>query len=327
MNLGDFEVDTTRNSIILFGKPVYEKLAFIIIVVILTLFIAMASFRIKRNFFILLPVVAIIGMEMLHGKAPSLTSSYFFVPGVSGLLFGIKFEMSGGRKNFSQSKQVVGQICTRYIMFIIIITVSIIASVQAGRSTKDRVFANSEKALKKEHEIERKAKILAENIKSKVFKDNNGYLDNNSPDQIGRFIMRIETDKMPADNVYIRSFYADEYNGTRWRNSDKNPPLSEEEINHMFFNGIEKLLINKSLGIGTVDTININIYPEEKKSNNSLYIPYMSKSSKKNASGNYTFYCYNAPSHIKNYILTITDYEEVQGIRDYKKYTSYVNKK
>lgn len=281
MNLGDFEIDAKRSHIVLFGKPVYEKLVFIIIIVILTLFIAMAAFKIKRDFLVLLPVVAVIGMEMFHGKAPSLTASYFFVFGVSGLLFGIKFEMHGGRKNFLQNKQVVGQMWTRYIMFIVIITVSIIVSVQAGNSTKDRVFANSERALKKEHEIERKAKTLVETIKSKVVKENNGYLDNNSPDQTGRFIMRIETNKMPADNIYIRSFYADEYNGTRWHNSDKNPPLSEDNINHMFSGGIEKLLSNKSLGIETLDTINIDIYPEAKKSNNSLYIPYMSKSSEK----------------------------------------------
>lgn len=77
MNLGDFEIDAKRSHIVLFGKPVYEKLILIIIIVILTLFIAMAAFKVKRDFLVLLPMVAVIAMEMFHGKAPSLTASYF----------------------------------------------------------------------------------------------------------------------------------------------------------------------------------------------------------------------------------------------------------
>lgn len=329
MNLKDIPVDTSKSHIMLLKKPVYERFTLIIILVLLIMILAMTSLRIKWDFLVIMPVIAIIGMEMFHGKAPSLTSSCFLVTGVSGLLFGIKFEMYGGRRNFFQHRHIVGQIWTRYIIFAVIITVSIIVAVQTGNYTKDMVFVNSEKALQREHEIERKIKVMAQTIKSKVLKESSGYLDNKSPDQTGRFIMRIETDRLPADNIYIRSFYADKYDGKRWNNSDKKAPLSEDDINHIFSRGLKRFLksgLTKS-GLTDMDTIKIELFPEENNSGN--YIPYMSISSEKNNSGSYTFYCYNAPSHIKNDILTTTDDEllEIPGIKDYKKYTSYVNNK
>ncbi len=326
MNLGDFEIDTERTHIMLFGEPVYEKLALIIILIMLVIVIAMAALRIRWDFLVVLPVIIITGIEMFHGKAPSLAASCLLVSGVSGLLFGIKFEMYGGRKHFFQKRHVSGQMWTRYLIFVIITLLGIIVSLQAGSYTKDTVFANSEKALKKEHEIERKIKIIAEAVKSKVLKESDGYLDNKPPDQAGRFIMRIETDKKPVDNIYIRSFYADRYNGTRWDNSDKNPPLNEDDVNHMFSNGIEKLLGDEKQG---TDIIKIVLYPEKKQTDANKYIPYMSKGYEESSSGYYTFYCYNTQSHIKNYILMLTDDElsGLRGIKTYKKYTSYVHKK
>lgn len=329
MNLKDIPVDTSRSYIMLLKKPVYERFTLIIILILLIMILAMTSLRIKWDFLVIMPVIVIIGMEMFHGKAPSLIASCFLVIGVSGLLFGIKFEMYGGRRNFFQYRHTVGQIWTRYIIFAVIITVSIIVAVQMGTYTKDMVFVNSEKALQREHKIERKIKVMAQTIKSKVLKENSGYLDNKSPDQTGRFIMRIETDRMPADNIYIRSFYADKYDGKRWNNSDKKAPLSEDDINHIFSRGLKRFLksgLTKS-GLTDMDTIKIELFPEENNSGN--YIPYMSISSEKNNSDSYTFYCYNTPSHIKNDILTTTDDEllEIPGIKEYKKYTSYVNNK
>lgn len=326
MNFGDVEVNTARSHVLIFGKPVYEKLAFIVIIAILVMAIAMASLRMKCDFFVLFPVFMIIGMEMFHGKAPSLTASCFIVAGVSGLLFGIKFEMYGGRRKFFQKRHISGQIWTRYIIFAVILTLSIVVGVQAGYSTKDRVFLLSEKALQNEQKIENKVKFMAENIRRTVLKEGDGYLDNKSPDQTGKFIMRIETNKIPADNVYIRSFYANEYNGVRWSNSDKNSPLSEDDINYMVSNSIKWIFRAE---ISSVDIMEMKIFPEKKNSNDFEYIPYMPERLEKSAAGNYTFYCYNISNHVKNYLLSIADEElsEIHSAKNYDKYTSYVYEK
>ncbi len=100
------------------GLPVYEKLAMVLAVFLVITIMAIAVLRLKWYFLLMLPVVSIIGMEMFHGKAPSVSASFFLVTGISGLLFSMKLEMHGGRRNFWQDSHIPGQMPERYGLFL-----------------------------------------------------------------------------------------------------------------------------------------------------------------------------------------------------------------
>jgi len=321
-NLGKTRADTSRSHITFAGIQIEEKLSVIIIIILLVMLIAIATFRMKWNFLVLLPVAGLTGMEMCHGKAPLLIPACFLIAGTSGLLFGIKLEMCGGRRYFWQRRTVPGQMWTRYSIFMALIIICIIPAIITGRYTKKKIFTYSKKTLEKEHELERKAKAFAETIKGKAVKESKGYLDNKPPDQTGQAIMRIETDKMPLGNVYIRSFYADKYEGGRWSNSDAASLPDEEYAEYMAANNI-RMFPNDIRKY--ISNIKMDVYSETKT--DGVYTTYMSYNSTKYSSGNYTFFCYNVPYNINKNLMSLTEAEtEFLGIKNNERYNEYVNK-
>lgn len=204
--LGGIGVNKIRTSVSLLGLPVYEKLAMVLAVFLVITIMAIAVLRLKWYFLLMLPVVSIIGMEMFHGKAPSVFASFFLVTGISGLLFSMKLEMHGGRKNFWQDRHLSGQMPERYSLFIAVIVICFAISLVAGSATSQKIFTYSGRMLEKQHKMEKDIVSFAETLKKRGNNGADGYLDNNSPDHTGKSVMRIETSQKPVNNIYIKNF-------------------------------------------------------------------------------------------------------------------------
>ena len=213
--IGETSVDDIRGSITVAGLQINEKLAMVLLIILIIMIASMALFRLKWNFLLLFPVVLIIGMEMMHGKAPSVKAASFFVHGLSGLLFSSSLDVCGGKRHFWQKKPETGQMWIRYIVFTVIMAVCITVASGAGRNTKGKVFVHSKKFLKKQHEMEKEAADFVEKLVKPLGKEDSGYLDNSPPDQTGQAIFRIETNKKPSNNIYIKAFSADIYENGR----------------------------------------------------------------------------------------------------------------
>lgn len=343
-NIGKTSVNKAQAVTSLAGWYVNERLILIIIIVLVIMLLAMAALRMKWNFLVLAPVVIITGMGMFCGKAPSVASSCCFVPGTAGLLFGIRLDACGGRKNFWQEKYFAGQAFTRYLIFVAIMVFCISISFFVGRSTKEKFFKNSAAVLKKQHQIENGAGRLMEKIMKMGAGSMDGrFLDNDPPDQSGKFIMRVETDKKPADNIYIRAYTADVYDGGKWsRFTEDISPQDDEKTDAMYYNAITKLRYKRKQGYTdmyinlpeNIEPYNIDIIYNGKSRKTLPYIPYMAEISGLNnayaknlSSGTSSFKCYNITGNVKTDILSMpVDEASLYNTSQDRQYDEYVYK-
>ena len=286
---------------------------------------SMALFRLKWNFLLLFPVVLIIGMEMMHGKAPSVKAASFFVYGISGLLFSSSLDVCGGKRHFWQKKPETGQMWIRYIVFTVIMAVCITVASGAGRNTKGKVFVHSKKFLKKQHEMEKEAADFVEKLVKPLGKEDSGYLDNSPPDQTGQAIFRIETNKKPSNNIYIKAFSADIYENGRWKPfGDVTPPVSETNIGEQAYGSLEACINAKSDWTDDIDNFNMNITEEWSFRKKELFTPYIY--STKGTDG-YQYNCYNMQNwRVSSMLSTDSTLREYYGIEDIKEYTLFVYK-
>lgn len=286
---------------------------------------SMALFRLKWSFLLLFPVVLIIGMEMMHGKAPSVKAASFFVYGISGLLFSSSLDVCGGKRHFWQKKPETGQMWIRYIVFTVIMAVCITVASGAGRNTKGKVFVHSKKFLKKQHEMEKEAADFVEKLVKPLGKEDSGYLDNSPPDQTGQAIFRIETNKKPSNNIYIKAFSADIYENGRWKPfGDVTPPVSETNIGEQAYGSLEACINAKSDWTDDIDNFNMNITEEWSFRKKELFTPYIY--STKGTDG-YQYNCYNMQNwRVSSMLSTDSTLREYYGIEDIKEYTLFVYK-
>ena len=289
--IGETSVDDIRGSITVAGLQINEKLAMVLLIILIIMIASMALFRLKWSFLLLFPVVLIIGMEMMHGKAPSVKAASFFVYGISGLLFSSSLDVCGGKRHFWQKKPETGQMWIRYIVFTVIMAVCITVASGAGRNTKGKVFVHSKKFLKKQHEMEKEAADFVEKLVKPLGKEDSGYLDNSPPDQTGQAIFRIETNKKPSNNIYIKAFSADIYENGRWKPfGDVTPPVSETNIGEQAYGSLEACINAKSDWTDDIDNFNMNITEEWSFRKKELFTPYIY--STKGTDG-YQYNCYN----------------------------------
>lgn len=334
-NLGEVNVNDIRSHIMVAGFPVYEKLALVLVIILIITIVSMALFRLKWNFLLLFPVVFIIGMEMLHGKAPSVKAASFFVYGMSGLLFSSGLDVCGGKKHFFQENHVTGQMWTRYILFTVIMAVCITVASGTGNNTKDKVFIHSSKFLKKQHEIEKQVAVFAEKLSNSAGKEARGRLDNSVPDQKGRFVFRIETNKKPDNNIYIKAFSADIYQNGRWKPfNNVTPPVSETNVGEQAYGSVEACIKAKTKPAGlmdepkdwtdSIDSFNMDIIKGLGFNKNELFTPYIYSTK---GADRYQYKCYNMQNWVVHNILSIdSNLREYYGIEDIQEYTSFVYK-
>lgn len=336
-NLGEVSVNDIRSHITVAGLPVYEKLALVLVIILIITIASMALLRLQWNFLLLFPVVFIVGMEMMHGKAPSVKTAVFFVYGISGLLFSARLGVCGGKKHFLQEKPVTGQMWTRYILFTVIMAVCITVAYGAGRGTKDKVFIHSKKFLKKQHEIEKEVAEFVENLGRAAGKEDRGYLDNSMPDQTGQFVFRIETNKKPANNIYIKAFSADIYQNGRWKPfNNVTPPVSETNIGEQAYGSVEACIKAKSKVVesldwtdvesldwtGSIDNFNMDIIKGLEFGKKESFTPYIYNTE---GTDGYQYKCYNMQNWVVHNILSIdSTLREYYGIDDIEEYTLFV---
>ncbi len=326
--LGEVAVERIRTSTSFLGIHIYEKLAMVLVIFLVIVVMAFAVLKIKWYSLMLFPVVSVIAMEMLHGKAPSVASSFFLSVGVPGLLFSIKSEVCGGRKNFWQERHIPGNMAGRYLLFTGIIIVCFIASLAAGKATNKKIFASSKAALKKQHNIEKEVKELVKTIQNRISSREDGYLDNKAPDRTGRSVMRIETDRKPESNIYIKSFSKDIYENGRWKSfKDVKPPVPETDIDMETYNAIKACIAAKKKVAMSLDwtdglgNFNMDITTDWKLTGRSSFTPYIYRDNKKG----YQYNCYDMPNWMMQYILSISSNEmEYYGIEDQEEYTRFV---
>ena len=307
------------------GLQINEKLAMVLLIILIIMIASMALFRLKWSFLLLFPVVLIIGMEMMHGKAPSVKAASFFVYGISGLLFSSSLDVCGGKRHFWQKKPETGQMWIRYIVFTVIMAVCITVASGAGRNTKGKVFVHSKKFLKKQHEMEKEAADFVEKLVKPLGKEDSGYLDNSPPDQTGQAIFRIETNKKPSNNIYIKAFSADIYENGRWKPfGDVTPPVSESTIGEQAYGSLEACINAKSDWTDDIDNFNMNITEEWSFRKKELFTPYIY--STKGTDG-YQYNCYNMQNwRVSSMLSTDSTLREYYGIEDIKEYTLFVYK-
>ena len=323
--IGETSVDDIRGSITVAGLQINEKLAMVLLIILIIMIASMALFRLKWSFLLLFPVVLIIGMEMMHGKAPSVKAASFFVYGISGLLFSSSLDVCGGKRHFWQKKPETGQMWIRYIVFTVIMAVCITVASGAGRNTKGKVFVHSKKFLKKQHEMEKEAADFVEKLVKPLGKEDSGYLDNSPPDQTGQAIFRIETNKKPSNNIYIKAFSADIYENGRWKPfGDVTPPVSETNIGEQAYGSLEACINAKSDWTDDIDNFNMNITEEWSFRKKELFTPYIY--STKGTDG-YQYNCYNMQNwRVSSMLSTDSTLREYYGIEDIKEYTLFVYK-
>lgn len=327
--LGEVNVNDTRNSITAIGFPIYEKLALILVIILIITIASMALFRLKWNFLLLFPVVVIVGMEMMHGKAPSVRAASFFVYGISGLLFSARLDVCGGKRHFWQERHETGQMWTRYIIFTVIMAVCIISASGAGSGTKDKVFIHSKKFLNRQHEMEKEAADFAQKLGKAAGKKDRGYLDNSPPDQTGQSVFRIETNKKPSNNIYIKAFSADIYENGRWKPfDDVKPPVSETDIEKQAYGSLEACIKARSKAAESldwtddIDNFNMDIVEGWSFRKKESYTPYIYSTED---TDRYQYNCYNMQNWVVHNILSIdSTLREYYGIEDIKEYTLFV---
>jgi Transglutaminase-like enzymes, putative cysteine proteases len=326
--LGGIGVNKIRTSVSLLGLPVYEKLAMVLAVFLVITIMAIAVLRLKWYFLLMLPVVSIIGMEMFHGKAPSVFASFFLVTGISGLLFSMKLEMHGGRKNFWQDRHLSGQMPERYSLFIAVIVICFAISLVAGSATSQKIFTYSGRMLEKQHKMEKDIVSFAETLKKRGNNGADGYLDNNSPDHTGKSVMRIETSQKPVNNIYIKNFSSDIYENGVWKTfKEAKPPVPETKINQeavksiKTFIGIETANISAWAWPGNIDSFSLEIIKNQKFTGNGTFMPYMYDTSK---DGRKPIYYNISDALIKT--LMALDSQEIKdrGMVNNEEYTAFV---
>lgn len=326
--LGGVAVNKIRTSVSLLGLPVYEKLVMVLAIFLVITVMAIAVLRLECYFLLMLPVVSIIGMEMFHGKAPSVFASFFLITGISGLLFSMKLEMHGGRRNFWQDRHLPGQIPVRYSLFMAVLVICFIISLVTGKATSQKIFTYSGKMLEKQHKMEREMVSFAKNLKKRVNNGADGYLDNDSPDHTGKSVMRIETSQKPVNNIYIKHFSSDIYENGTWETFKKvKPPVPETEINQEAVKSI-KMFIRTGKDVmsawawpGNIDSFNMEIIKDWKFTGDDTFTPYMYDTSKGSQQSVY----YNLSDALIKTLMAL-DSQEIKssGMVNSEEYTAFV---
>lgn len=324
--LGSVSVNKTRTGFSLFGVAVYEKLAMVAAIFIVITVMAVAVLRLRWYFLLMLPVVSIIGMEMFHGKAPSVTTSIFLVTGISGLLFSMKLEMYGGKRNFWQDRHFTGQMPERYSLFMLVLAISFTMSFLAGKATSQKIFTYSGKVLKNQHKIEKEVMTFTRTVIRRINNGTDGYLDNSSPGHTGKAVMRIETRQKPVNNIYIKHFSSDIYENGIWKPFSKAmTPVPETDIDKEAYKSFKTLVSALPAGgtapdwYGNIKSLNIDIIKDWKFTGRDSFTPYMY-----NKEGGKPV-CFNLSSYVVEYLLAMPVAEMEQlGIKDNNRYTLFV---
>lgn len=326
--LGGVAVNKIRTSVSLLGLPVYEKLVMVLAIFLVITVMAIAVLRLECYFLLMLPVVSIIGMEMFHGKAPSVFASFFLITGISGLLFSMKLEMHGGRRNFWQDRHLPGQMPVRYSLFVVVLVICFIISLVTGKATSQKIFTYSGKMLEKQHKMEREIVSFAKNMKKRVNNGADGYLDNDSPDHTGKSVMRIETSQKPVNNIYIKHFSSDIYENGTWETFKKvKPPVPETEINQEAVKSI-KMFIRTGKDVmsawawpGNIDSFNMEIIKDWKFTGDDTFTPYMYDTS----NGSQQSVYYNLSDELIKTLMAL-DSQEIKssGMVNSEEYTAFV---
>ncbi len=317
--LGNVSVNKIRTSVKIFGIPVYEKFTMIIAVFLVITIMALAVLKLKWYFLLILPVISIIGMEMFHGKAPSVAVSFFLITGISGLLFSMRLEMYGGRKNFWQEKLIPGQMPKRYSLFIIVSATCFAMSLIAGKATSHRIFTCSGKMLERQHKMEKEIVSFAETVKRRVNNGADGHLDNSSPEHTGKSVIRIETSQKPANNIYIKHFSLDIYENGIWKPFKENkPPVPETNISQEAVNSLKSFISLRKNAMSGINTFNLDVIKDWKFIGKDTFMPYMYDASQQSV-------YYDIPGKITKYLMAMDNGEmELCGIKGDKEYTSFV---
>lgn len=326
--LGGVAVNKIRTSVSLLGLPVYEKLAMVLAIFLVITIMAIAVLKLKWYFLLMLPVVSIIGMEMFHGKAPSVAASFFLITGISGLLFSMKLEMHGGRRDFWQDRHLPGQIPKRYSLFVAVLVICFIISLIAGKATSQKIFTYSGRMLEKQHKMEKEIVSFAEKLKRRSNNGADGYLDNNSPKHTGKSVMRIETNHKPVNNIYIKHFSSDIYENGVWKPfKEVQPPVPETEINQEAVKSIEtfirtgKDVMSAWAWPGNIDRFRLEIIKDQKFTGDDTFIPYMYDTSKASQPPIY----YNLSDALIKTLMALDSQEiRIRGIANSEKYTAFV---
>ena len=324
--LGSISVNKIRTGFSLFGIPVNEKLAMVIAIFMVITVMAVAVLRFRWYFLLMLPAVSIIGMEMFHGKAPSITTSLFLVTGVTGLLFSMKLEMYGGKKNFWQDRHFTGQMPERYSLFMIVLAICFTMSFITGKATSQKVFTYSGKVLKNQRKMEKEAMTFARTVIRRMNNGADGYLDNSSPGHTGKSVMRIETRQKPANNIYIKHFSLDIYENGVWKQFTKSkPPVTETNIDKEAFKSFKKLVSVWADGglapdwYGSIKRLNMDIIKDWKFTGEDSFVTYMYNKDKSKP------VCFNFSSYAVEDLMAmpVAEMEHI-GIKDNKEYTLFV---
>lgn len=326
--LGEVPVNKIRTSVSLLGLPVYEKLPMVLAVFLVITIMAIAVLRLKWYFLLMLPVVSVIGMEMFHGKAPSVSASFFLVAGISGLLFSMKLEMHGGRRDFWQERHLPGQIPERYSLFAGVLVICLVISFITGKATSQKIFTYSGKMLKKQHKMEKEIISFAETLKRRGNNGADGYLDNSSPDHTGRSVMRIETSQKPVNDIYIKHFSSDIYENGVWKPFKKNRfPVPETMINQEAVNSVKEFIKAEKSGmsawawLGNIESFNMEIIKDWKFTGDDTFTPYMYDNSQDGQLPTY----YNISNELVKSLMTLDSQEmELHRMVNNEEYTAFV---
>ena len=250
----------------------------LILIVILTI-IAIGLCRLQSVFLILLPVCAVMCIEMYHGRTPDLSSGICLFMGVIGMLYAIQLNINVDRRNIHFEKKETTGAVRKNLVFALSVSVCIFIVANITYYSRNKIMSYSTKALSMQHDIEKRAIDTAEIVWRKIQgKSTDGYMTNLRPLYTGKKIMKIVLPSKPEGNMYFKGFTGDNFDGRKWT-TENNRDISvknKQSYSNNYFSMINYMDRNVLSDCYQESDKMYMYYYKHFSDNSTLYVPYWS---------------------------------------------------
>ncbi len=201
-----------------------ENLFLFMVGALFAVFIAFFVYRIHNCWYGMLPVYAVLCIDMAVGKTPDKVSVAFLIVGISLAMAWVSRQENGGRRFFVYRKTKRQGLAWTYVILCALLTVGLVSAWQYGNRREEVILKDASKYLRRQHEMERQVKRSVENIvqyiRARNGLDSDGNLSNSEPRYLNKTVMTITSSKQPKTSLYLRGFVGGAYENGKWRECD-----------------------------------------------------------------------------------------------------------
>lgn len=207
-------------------------------------YLAIVTMRLSfRIYGLIIPyTVVLAGLSM--GASPGMGSVLLFFVGTALALYWVEHSEANALGHREEGGGIYRKIPWAFVALCLCILFCTTASIFMNKGTQKGVLSHAKATLEWQHRKERQLRELGNNIikavKARFGVDNDGRLDNDSPEYRDKDVFIFTMDRKPEEDIYLKGFVAGDYDNGRWTSEWGEAESELEETIHQLVRGSDQ---------------------------------------------------------------------------------------